>query len=382
MAPKRSKSGAAIVEEPRAKRVETFLKQQGVSRANFGGVKEILDHPLADLSDDCRNMLRAMLPWSLCIPADLRRGFQQDVVKMLEQVASTIQAQLSAGVEAQNAALADQDSQQKEFQQGVEDTASAVAAATAAGATAAEALDRASTVVEERKSAFSEVAAKEIQENARFNRASVRKQAMEQVLAGPFKKLKDGQWQSGEEEDLFKPVKAIVPHLEMDGSLSTSLAISILKTLSERGPFDKKVIQTFEETLRLTISKVASDAEALHGDAAIHIAALNTAREGFEAAQKEHKEALAKVDAAQESVKKATGAGEEAKHVAETFQATYDQATAARKEKREELDSFKDYNLALFGMLVEKKATPETKEEIKEEKPDEEVGPASEADEA
>lgn len=88
MAPARSgkRQATGHVEEPPHKKVAPLLKKHGVTQAIFKQMVEVLQHPLAShLTEDCKEMILAMLPHSLCVPSDLREEVQDSAVKMFER---------------------------------------------------------------------------------------------------------------------------------------------------------------------------------------------------------------------------------------------------------------------------------------------------------
>lgn len=104
MAPRASKRAAAqaSADEPGAKRVADFLRQHNVSSASYRPVLEALQHPLSRLSGEPLQMVMAILPWSLAVPADERHAAQKAVVVMAEQTIEVVLGELQrvADVEA------------------------------------------------------------------------------------------------------------------------------------------------------------------------------------------------------------------------------------------------------------------------------------------
>ncbi|CAK8991291.1 unnamed protein product [Durusdinium trenchii] len=65
MAPKRK--------APEEQKIATVLKKLHVTQQSFKLLSEALHHPLSDLPEDCRQMLLAGLPFSVCVFQDERR---------------------------------------------------------------------------------------------------------------------------------------------------------------------------------------------------------------------------------------------------------------------------------------------------------------------
>lgn len=356
MAPKgKKRASTATSDEPGAKRVADFLKQQGVSKSMHAAIREIVQHPLAELTDDCRNMLLAMLPWSLCIPQDERHEVQTGTVKMVQELVESIQAKMQKAIEVENAALGEQDEKKAEFQKSVQLAETNLAQATAAADERKGELAEVSAVLLKQKHALADAEAKQKKENAELNKTQAQKLELEKVLADNFQKLKDGDWQPGQEEGLFKPLKALIAKtgdLSLDESLVNSLPLSLMKR--DRKGFDQVVVDKFGETLNEKIDELGKSIDAMVGPAAANTAAVEEARAALDKAGTEQQEVASKFGAAQESCAKASAKVEEAKRAVVAFEPEFAKATAARKEKEDQLESFNEYNVCMFQMLVDR----------------------------
>merc|ERR1719203_445599 len=61
----------------------------------------MVNHPLSGLPKNVRDMLLAMLPWSIAVPVDQRSEMQQGVVHMVDSVAGIVQAELQRAVDVE-----------------------------------------------------------------------------------------------------------------------------------------------------------------------------------------------------------------------------------------------------------------------------------------
>jgi len=113
MAPRGSKRAASqdLVGQPAAKKLP-----QGVAKSNFKAVVDLLEHPLAhDFPENCRQMLTAMLPTSLCVPSDERHAHQTMVVDMVGDVTEEVMSRMKTSIDAVAARVAELQSSRPEL---------------------------------------------------------------------------------------------------------------------------------------------------------------------------------------------------------------------------------------------------------------------------
>jgi len=351
MSPKGRKrvSSAAPAEEPGAKRVADFLKKQGVSKAMHEAMKQTLGHPLAGLTEDCKQMMQAMVPWSVCVARDERHEVQVGAAKMIEEVVDRIRQKLRENLEVENASVTESDAKRAGLQSGVQAAETALTEASAVAEKHKIELNEASTSLLKRKQDFADAEGKAQKENSELEQSRSQKVELETVLEGSFKKLKDGDFEHGKADSLFEPVKALLAKLDLDESLVTALPSTLMK--HDRGDFDKVVVGQFEDSLRTKISEIAKTLEGAATSAAATTAIVEAARADVDKAAAEQQEVASQFGAARKAHAKAAADVEAAKaHVTE-YEPEYAKATATRDAQKAELEVFDTYNVVMFEML-------------------------------
>jgi len=363
MAPRGQKrTAAAGAEEPSAKRVAALLKQHGISKSMHEGVREIVLHPLAGLPQHCVDMLLGMLPYSLCVPTNQRTEDQHDVVEMVREVAEAIQAEMRKEVEEANAAVSTEDARKAELQHAVQEAEAALEEAVAAVDERKTELAETSSALLTKKHALGDAEATEKKDSMALETTRARQLELEGIRINNFQKCKDGDFQPGEEDALFKPIKALIRSLKLDESLATSLPVSLCK--KDRGAFDQVVVDQFEQVLVGKIAEQAATVESMGGSAATNAAAVEAAKQAFGEAQEAQQDVARRFGAAQGESAKAKGKLDEAKKAAAAFEPEYIKATAARQEKVDQLENFKVYNCAMLNELVNKVAVQKEEAEV------------------
>merc|ERR1719210_700526 len=82
------------------------MKRQGISKSTHQAIVEVLQHRCSSLPDEVREMLLAAVPWSLCVPADKRRGDQAEAVSMIASVVEAVRTRLQDAVQEEVANIA------------------------------------------------------------------------------------------------------------------------------------------------------------------------------------------------------------------------------------------------------------------------------------
>jgi len=353
MAPKGAKrAAAASKEEPEAKRLAAHLKQHGVTKSAHEAIREIMRHPLAGLPADARDMLLAMLPWSLCIPSDQRIDAHNKVVKMVKEVAAGIQKTMQEAVQAEGLSVGSLDEKKAELQGGIQSAEAALAAAKATAEERKRELAEASAALLQQKRALGEAECKAKKDTDDLEKAQAQRQEVEGTMMGSFQKFKSGEWQLGEEDSLYQPVHALIAKLSLDESLVTSLPVSLKK--KERGAFNQVVVANFEESLSNKVGELDATISNIESAVAVNASDVEEAKAAFDGAQAKQKEIASEFGAAQEDSTKVAAKVKEAEGTLAAFEPEYEKATAVRKAKADELEAFESYHMCLLKTMVEK----------------------------
>lgn len=334
---------------PAKGKVVDFLKQQGVTRATFQPMLDIVTHPQSGLSDHAREMLLAALPFSLCVPAEERIEAQAAIVRMLGGVVQTIQDNMQKSIDLEAEKAGEVEAQQAELR---EEVARAEAAQAEALATLKEHEERqaeALAVLDKERDAVIEAKALEKSRHTELEQIKGHRSEMETVLSEAFEKLRDGKFEENEAEILVQTVQAAAASLGLEESLLIALSRSLM--MKQRGTFDNAVIGELERALQdkvATLTKAEEEATERH-DA--QVADMQRDRTALEAAEAAHTEALEQTDAAQALGAVATAATEAAKGRLAEREPEFAASTAAREERLAALEEFKAYHTCVFGLL-------------------------------
>jgi len=376
MAPKGVKRAAAKApaEEPGAKRVADFLKQQGVSKASFQPALALLEHPLAELPEATQSLLLATLPWSLAVPADLRHEAQQGVVNMVDEVANAVHAKLQQHVELEVTKVDELESSKAALTDEVEH---AEVAALEAGTLVQECKDRfseAEAEVTDKQVASNDIDAEVKQMDAQLEETRTLAGQFEDVLSSAFPSLREGGFEESEAQGLVDRVMAIVSKSNLEESLTATLPPCLAKR--ERGSFDLVVMGQAEEALRAKATAVKEALGQPEEQLSVRKAAAQAACADLQAASVAQAEAAAQLSSAQEASKAALEKAAEAKLAVSNFEANLAEAKSKLEKKRSELDTFSTYDLFMFQLLrdqTSKKPSPEQAAEAPTEQPVEQV---------
>merc|ERR1719336_1409364 len=352
MAPKGGvKRAAASVptEEPEAKRVAEFLKQQDVSESSYQPVLDVLQHPLANLSESVRAFVLSVLPWSLAVPADERSELQASSVSMVDAIVQAVQAELQQKVDAEKERIDELEATRAELDSAVEQTEAAKTEAKQAVEERAAAVAEADATVTQKRAAHKDCEVEEKRLADDLEQTRGQKSALEEALSNGFEKLKDGSCEEGEAEGLAAAVIATAKRSSLEESMITALAVVFKKR--ERGSFDVAVIQEAEQGFRSKIAALSEVIEAAADQLAAQTAAVQAAQAELDAATAEQAEAAEALRAARDTSTTAVVAAQAAKDAVRELDAKLVAPTAAKGQRNAELQRFRDSNVSMFEFL-------------------------------
>lgn len=351
MAPKR---GAGVVGGPKTKvqkQVDNQFSKYGCSKANYEAVIDGIRRGV-HLNVDCRDMLIAMVPSTLCVPADQRGELQAKCVSMIDETFSAVAEQLKVAMDDETAKVAAVEASKSELESKVVE---AEAMHTAASELA-EAKTAAHVKASQKRASLSEVLAskkaEQEQGNASLMRARKEKEPVTNMLASEFKSLLDGTWDTQEQaETHIRAVSALARNLGIEESMLAALPAALGRKPAERGAFDIMLVQECNQKFQNKVAEI--DLELKNGapaeaERAAAVAAAETAlQEGMSAEGTTANELLS----AKTAVKDAKATVKEAENVVAKFEGTHRTAVASLQEKKTALENFTDYNVACFKIL-------------------------------
>jgi len=308
---------------------------------------------IAGLPDGCREMLLAVLPLSLGMPADARHAVQDRVADMIGESLSRALSDKSAA-----ALKASEEATVAEGRQG--ELQAAQAAAESAQEDMAKAAQEKKAALDSADAALAEAraeAAKKADEEQAAKMAEAAKKAecddFVALVAEHLGPLKDGTWDEGmlNGQQRVEHLQPALQKADLDASVTASLGISGSKKASERSAFDNMVLEQVATSLHEKATALRRELEE-KGPGLVEAAAATAAQasvvEKVEKAAQECKaaseQALAQLH---ESEAKSRAAAQELK----AFSAEAKRAAKASEAARSDLELFKMGPLAAFETL-------------------------------
>lgn len=317
------------------------------------------------LSDNCRKMLRVMVPTSLVVPADHRCKEQTMVVGMLEQTLHQSLAKLEAAAKhAREAAVSSR---------------TTAASANSKVAKAELALVQAQEYLDDKKLSWSKVqsaheAAKQTHSvkttelNARVSLAELKAdyKTFETIFTDYWSVLFDGRW--SDQDHARKMLRKLAPlwdKLSIEDSMQAALPRALLKKPPQRGPFDKMIVEQCDEQLQVKVKDLRTQFRSSQTgelDRAVTKAErrMDNSAKALQASKEEFFDAQAVYRQANEAMHVAEGSLDSA----EPEQREKDAATATAESA---LEDFKVGPLESFRMLRDRRMNvdvPELTEEL------------------
>jgi len=367
MAPAGTKRAAdASAEVAPAKRLNDLIKARGVSKKNYTNVMEALDHELAGLTPECREMLVAMVPSSLLIYSDQRQPAQSQAVKMLQDVFETIQEKMEAELKDSDARLADVKVNHDAIQAKVQGAEGVLAAALDEVSKHKGILADVTRRVLEAKAELSKKEKDRAQGKADLRKVQEEKAAIDAALEN-FTKLRDGEYEPGQADSHFEAITGVITSLLVDESLFTAMPASLKKIPQERGSFDAMVVAQIQEVFAKLAYTVTASIEAAGPAAAQREAAVHAAEHGLAAARDMQLRLSLNLRAALAAAEEAQVALDKTKEELASFMPTLSAAQAIQDEKSVSLEVFRSHNLGSFQRLRDRVATKEVVVEASEE---------------
>lgn len=362
-APAGSPTKKAAVDEM-TKKAAPILKKHGLTQAAYKQVAEALSHPMASyLPEECRKMLLAGLPQSLCVPSDLRQEFQNLAVTMMGEVICKAVENMQKVLDEENAKVAGTESSKVQLDEVVNSEQAALKDAQAAVSDRDADLQTSSEAVLAAKANFAkrEEEQKTGDEDILANQAS--KDELDAAVAGVFQTLKDGAWEDLEQaKQQFEAMAPLAGKLAIDESLKTAMQSVLLKKPEQRGPFDTTVIEELDKCFQAKIGELTQILDAAKPASEARAAAVAEAKAALDAAESNQKECTNNLLAAKEAHKEAKEKLKSAQTAVTDFEPSFKAATELRDEKLQELQMFVDTNQSTFDQMKDRLSAKKLKE--------------------
>eukprot|EP00439_Symbiodinium_sp_Y106_P066441 s2470_g10.t2 len=368
MAPKKSAKRVIQVpeeDEPPAKKLLTSLKRHGIKESTYRHVADVFSHSAAaHLSQDCKDMFMASLPFSLVMASDERNTFQETVVGLVDKVVTEMLAGMQESLDKANEKLQLMDAEKARLDQAIrsaEDQLKAAQACACEKQAVVAAASAAVSAAQEKLSAAKEAeAAGQRARQAATDDKAVLQQA---VSTWCFARLKAGEWEDGEAERLFSSLEPLVlKKLKTDSSLRTAMRCTLLKKPRNRGQFDAMLLEELERAFAARISELESnlsEAGAVTTELAENVATANAEVETAMASQ-QHASAALSSSSSEEKMRAA--ALQAAKVTLQEFKPEHAQACSGRNAEQQQMQQFVDKNVAAFQELKDRVSVKPEKE--------------------
>lgn len=324
----------------------------------------MLDHPMAnDIPENCRLMLTAMLPTSLCVPSDERHPHQAMVVDMVGDVTGEIISRMKTGIDTAAARVAEiekskpeLDLQKSQAEESLEVALSELQTKKTVSTDVSVQLAEGKTLLSEKQQALkaSEAPVRPIRKE---------KENLETMLSTDFKALRNlEEWEAGKVKKRCNSIVSVAKKLSFDESLTSALSGSLSKKPDERTQFDILVLQQFEVGVLEKVKKLAEILET--GSISIDqcVFGVGEAQSEFEKRKVLSDTAVAHLQAAQGEHRKAIADLQVATGAVGNYESELKRAQDVHDAKTEELRNFQEWNVFCYKSLKDRVSAKRSKE--------------------
>eukprot|EP00747_Dinoflagellata_sp_TGD_P089565 gnl/TRDRNA2_/TRDRNA2_164371_c0_seq2.p1 gnl/TRDRNA2_/TRDRNA2_164371_c0~~gnl/TRDRNA2_/TRDRNA2_164371_c0_seq2.p1 ORF type:complete len:401 (+),score=148.37 gnl/TRDRNA2_/TRDRNA2_164371_c0_seq2:94-1296(+) len=349
-----------VAKKQGTKRTAASEHESAPARKRTAQQKKMLDGIISTLNGAAclpqadRDLLVALVYGGLGCPKDERHKYQTLAVDKIGEALEVIRANMQNAVAAENEKLIAIEASKSKLDK-VHTQAEELLATKAAASKEAKAhLAQVSSALSQAKKALAEC--QEAQRKDDADHAAHKKEAsqFETALEQQFKPLKAGNFESDDQaKQLFSAMESLVPKLDLEESMVTSLPAAAAKKPDERGTFDSMIFDEFEKILVAKIAdlkaKIAEGAPA----AAKRSEAVTKAGAAVDDAKAKVTGSATQLSAAQAEEKEQADVLKAAEKAVKDFAPTFKKATQARDQLVCELELFNDWSLTSFNTLKE-----------------------------
>jgi hypothetical protein len=318
-------------------------------------VQEVIENA-ESLPESCKAMLLVTLPSSLCVPKDERAPSQARLVEMIREVIEAQTASLQAGLNAEQAKVAELEKSGSQLE---EEIATADAALKAAGdalsgkTLAAQEAEKSS---KEASIALTDATVALAAHDTQITKTEVERRELQDTLDKCLPSLCgeafDAAAAAGHRDTVMDVLKRST--LAVESTLLMTLPEALIKLPTERGDFDKMVINTLQKNLRDHVEKLDGELKASEDTKSARAAAVEAARQCTLNAQEAEVKARSEVSWAEEAQTTATAGLEAAKAAKRSFEPSLKCVVAERDAKQAALSHFEENNVKSFARLESK----------------------------
>jgi hypothetical protein len=311
-----------------------------------------------EVSEQCREMLVALVGPSLSTPKTERHSLQSLGVRMIQEMLEAHKEKLVAAVGAAQKELTDLEGSKNLLQQNLEGAQSKLEEKKANFLAAVKAHEEAKEVMTVSQTVLGE--SKDLQKKGEVSHAKLEKERAEVDAA--YQEHFKAPMDAGETPK-YDPLKPFIAHLGLEDSLSSALPSSCVKAKEQRGSFDELVLGELGKAL---VAKIESLTKAVADEAAALVTrklAVSAAEGDLEAKTLAEKEAAAHFEATKETQREAEAAVKTASDEWATFEPRVTEATDKFNLENTKRMDFEEGTLKEFFGLRDKVVPAPVEEE-------------------
>jgi len=355
MAPARNgkRQATGHVEEPPHKKVAPLLKKYGVTQASFKQMAEVLQHPMANhLPEDCKKMILAMLPQSLCVPSDAREEVQNLAVKIFEEVVASVEANLKEALEAEKSKVKTITDSKEELLSTVSSCQEHLKEMEKQLETRNEELNSSSQVVVAAKTNLAKKEEEQKAGDANLLQTEADKAELQNAFESAFLVFEAGNVQDS--PALLKVFESAMDKLTMEESLKTAIVPVLLKAPAERGGFDATVLSEFQNIFQAKLRELSEVLQQGAPERQARQLRVDEAKAQLEEAETKQKDCSGELLASKQKQKEATAALKEAEAAVASHEVTLKAAMDLQEEKEKDLNTYIENTVKGFTDLKER----------------------------
>lgn len=337
------------------------MKKYGVTQAAFKQMVEVLQHPLAGhLTEDCKQMILAMLPHSLCVPSDQREEVQNLAVKMFEEVVASVEGHLKEALEAEKSKVKTITDSKEQLLSDVSKAQEQLKDAEKDLEQKNQELTASSQAVVAAKTFLSKKEEEQTTGDASLLQTEADKTELQKAFEGVFLMVEAGE--STDSAAQLKVFESAMKKLTMEESLKMAILPVLQKPPAERGGFDATVLSEFQNIFEAKLRELSEMLQQGAPERQARQLCVDQARAQLEEAKTKQKECSGELLASKQKQKEATSALKEVEASVASYEATLKAAMDVQDEKQKDVDSFVETTMKGFTNLKERVSLKRQKE--------------------
>lgn len=337
------------------------MKKYGVTQAAFKQMVEVLQHPLAGhLTEDCKQMILAMLPHSLCVPSDQREEVQNLAVKMFEEVVASVEGHLKEALEAEKSKVKTITDSKEQLLSDVSKAQEQLKDAEKDLEQKNQELTASSQAVVAAKTFLSKKEEEQTTGDASLLQTEADKAELQKAFEGVFLMVEAGE--STDSAAQLKVFESAMKKLTMEESLKMAILPVLQKPPAERGGFDATVLSEFQNIFEAKLREFSEMLQQGAPERQARQLCVDQARAQLEEAETKQKECSGELLASKQKQKEATSALKEVEASVASYEATLKAAMDVQDEKQKDVDSFVETTMKGFTNLKERVSLKRQKE--------------------